>query len=128
MQLSSELNLKLNVEKTQLFKWLKSKDKTLAERLLHIREELSKWVPHITQFFPHYPSHGLDHSDRIIEQLSRLLFNNTRPVVAFSTAEVYCLLSAAYLHDIGMVVSPGDVTTILGSEQWKAFVVHEGKG
>ena len=58
------------------------------------------------QVFPHYPSHGVDHSDRIIEQLSHLLFNNTRPVVRFSTAEVYCLLLRRYPHDMGMVVSP----------------------
>ncbi len=85
-------------------------------------------MPYVAQYFPHYPSHGLDHSDRIIEQLSRLLFSNTRPVVHFSTAEVYCLLCAAYLHDMGMVVSPGDVTTILQSDAWNSFVSSGGQG
>ncbi|MFI5457906.1 MAG: hypothetical protein ACHRXM_20905, partial [Isosphaerales bacterium] len=120
--------MKPDVKKAQLYKWLKAKDEALSARMLHIRDELSKWMPHVAQFFPHYPSHGLDHSDRIIEQLSRLLFNNSKPVVPFSTAEVYCLLCAAYLHDMGMVVSPGDAATILASEQWKAFVAHDGKG
>jgi hypothetical protein len=117
-----------DLEHAQLYKWLKRKDRRLAARILHIREELTNWMPHVRQFFPHYPSHGVDHSDRIIGQLSRLLFNNTKPVVQFSTAEVYCLLCAAYLHDMGMVVSPGEATTILASDEWKAFVAQGGKG
>ena len=110
-------NLKAGIEKAQLYKWLKSKDSAVAERMLRIRIELTKWLPQVRQFFPHYPSHGTDHSDRIVQQLSHLLFNRTKPAVKFSTAEVYCLLCAAYLHDIGMVVSPGDASTILASEQ-----------
>ena len=117
-----------DITKAQLFKWLKSQDERLAARVLQIREELSKWLPHVPQFFWHYTSHGLDHSDRIVAQLSRLLFNRTKPVVQFSTAEAYCLLCAAYLHDIGMVVSPGDATTILASGSWKAFVASGGPG
>src|SRR6266850_7582943 len=81
----AEPTLKPDVEKTQLYKWLKSKDVELAKRILDIRKELTKWMPCVAQFFPHYPSHGVDHSDRIIEQLSRLLFNNTKPVVQFSS-------------------------------------------
>lgn len=117
-----------DITKVQLFKWLKSRDGKLATRVLEIREELSKWLPHVPQFFWHYTSHGLDHSDRIVAQLSRLLFNKTKPVVQFSSAEAYCLLCAAYLHDIGMVVSPGDANTILASGSWKAFVASGGPG
>ncbi len=57
------------MKKVRLLKWLKSKDEALAARILHIREELTKWLPQINQYFPHYPGHGVDHSDRIIEQL-----------------------------------------------------------
>jgi molecular chaperone HtpG len=120
--------LKPEVKNTQLYKWLNAKDNALAGRMLHIREELLKWMPYVAQLFPHYPSHAVDHSDRIIVQLSRLLFNNTKPVVKFSTSEVYCLLCAAYLHDMGMVVSPGDTATILASDQWRKFVAPDGKG
>ena len=115
------------IETTRLFKWLKSMDNSLAARVLAVRAEVAKWLPQIVQFLPHYPSHGLDHSDRIIEQLSRLLFNERRLVVQFSPPEVYCLLCVAYLHDIGMVVSPGDAGDILASEAWKAFVVGDDK-
>ena len=120
--------MKSDIKKTQLYKWLRAKDQTLAARVLHIREELEKWQPYVTQLFPHYPSHGIDHSDRIIEQLSRLLFNNAQPTLKFSTAEVYCLLCAAYLHDTGMVVPPGEIRNILELQVWNSFVAEGGKG
>jgi len=116
------------LESTQLFKSLKRKEPKLAGRVVMVRDELAKWLPQIVQFFPQYPSHGLDHSDRIIAQLSKLLFDRTKPIVPFSPGEVYCLLCAAYLHDMGMVVSPSEVQTILASDTWKAFVAEGGKG
>ena len=117
-----------DITKSRLIKWLSVKDQALASRALHIRDETSKWLLHIVGLFPHYPSHGIDHSDRIIEQLSRLLFSEARPVVKFSTAEVYCLLCSAYLHDIGMVVSPSDELEILASDDWRSFVSEGGAG
>ena len=116
------------IESTELFKLLTRKDAKLACRVVMVRDELAKWLPQIVQFFPQYPSHGLDHSDRIVAQLSKLLFDRTRPVVPFSAGEVYCLLCAVYLHDMGMVVSPGEAGVILASDEWKAFVAEGGNG
>lgn len=122
-------------KKTNLFRWLKKKSEPLAARVATIREEQSKWLPYIVNTFPHYPSHGVDHSDRIVAQLSRLLFRESasggsdpEPVAHFSAAEAYCLICSAYLHDMGMVVSPGEQVEILASDTWKAFVAEDGKG
>ena len=79
----------LKLESTQLFKWLKRKDAELASRVLMVRGELAKWLTEIVQLFPHYPSHAVDHSDRIVAQLSKLLFAGPKPVVQFSPGEVY---------------------------------------
>jgi len=65
-----ESHMTPKLESTQLFKWLKKKDANLGARVVRIRDEVGKWLPQIVQFFAHYPSHGLDHSDRIIGQLS----------------------------------------------------------
>jgi molecular chaperone HtpG len=120
---------------TGLFKWLKEKNEQFAARVAAVREELTKWLPYILTIYPHYPGHGVEHSDRIISQLSRLLFredvsgqSSPKPVANFSAAEVYCLICSAYLHDMGMVVSPGEQAEILASEAWKSFVVEGGKG
>ena len=117
-----------DLESTQLFKWLKKKDGKLANRVLLVRKELEARLRQVVVLFPHYPSHAVDHSDRIIAQLSKLLFKGTKPVVRFSVGEVYCLICAAYLHDMGMVVSPGELATILASEPWKEFVAEGGAG
>ena len=116
------------LESTQLFKWLNKNNKRLAGRVLMVREEMEKWLSRIVQLFPHYPSHAVDHSDRIVAQLSNLLFKRTSPVVRFSAGEVYCLLCAAYLHDMGMVVAPAEQAAILASDVWKEFVGEGGGG
>ncbi len=118
------------LEQTQLFKYLKKQSEALANRVVMVRSEQTKWLPQIVGLFPHYPSHGVDHSDRIVDQLSHLLFaaRKKRPEVHFSDSEVYCLLCAAYLHDMGMVVSPSEQTTILSSPLWQAFIGNDGLG
>lgn len=116
------------LEATRLFKHLKKQDPRLAERVRMVRDAQAQWLPLIVASFPHYPNHGVEHSERIIDRLSRLLFERTKPVVAFSTAEVYCLLCAAYLHDMGMVVPPRDVDYLFASQDWSAFVTEGGAG
>ena len=116
------------LESTQLYKWLAKKEPSLAHRVASVRDEQEKWLPLITATYPHYPGHGVEHSIRIIAQLSLLLFRGTRPVAKFSAAEVYCLLCAALLHDSGMVISPGEVANILDSEPWKKFVAEGQSG
>ncbi len=117
------------LESTPIFKWLKRQDVSLAERVGAVRDELMKWLPQIVLFFSHYSSHGVDHSDRIVAQLSKLLFiSRGKLAVPFSPGEIYCLLCAAYLHDIGMVASPGEMADILDSAAWKEFVADGNSG
>ena len=117
-----------SLETTHLYKWLRKQNEQLATRVVTVRNEMAKWLPYILQFFPHYPSHGVDHSDRIISQLSKVLFNGSKPVVPFSASEAYCLLCAVYLHDMGMVVSSEEATDIINTDRWKSFISKEGKG
>lgn len=49
------------------------------------------------QLLQHYTRHGADHSERIVERLSELA-----PASLLSDIELYILLQAVYLHDIGM--------------------------
>ncbi|WP_434346316.1 ATP-binding protein [Myxococcus virescens] len=103
------------------------KDKKYAQRVHILREELDKWLQHTTALFPHYTSHARDHSEYIIIQISNFLFSKSKPTAKdFSKAEAYVLICAAYLHDAGMVVSPGEIAATLGSEQWKKFTTGPG--
>ncbi|MCK4937815.1 MAG: hypothetical protein KAR85_04340 [Methanosarcinales archaeon] len=49
----------------------------------------------------YYTLHGLDHSNYVIKILDKLL-NGLNPQDNLSETELFCLLSAAFLHDVGM--------------------------
>jgi len=51
------------------------------------------------QLLGHYTNHGLDHSERLVEILGRLLQEHSNLLNEY---ERFILLSAVYLHDIGM--------------------------
>lgn len=50
----------------------------------------------------HYTDHSLRHSERVIEILNSLTEVLMGSAVRLSATEIYILLAAAYLHDIGM--------------------------
>ena len=63
--------------------------------------EIIKWVPPpdplIKEAPPYYSDHGINHSERILGILDRLTAN-----LDLATSEVFPLLCAVWLHDIGM--------------------------
>lgn len=61
-------------------------------------EPILEWPAH-----PYYTDHSLRHSERVIEKLNGLTEALMKdPDHRLSTTEIYVLLAAAYLHDIGM--------------------------
>jgi HD superfamily phosphodiesterase len=50
----------------------------------------------------YYTLHGLDHSNHVIKILERLI-NGLNPEDNLNETEIFCLLSAALLHDVGML-------------------------
>src|SRR5688572_25289320 len=93
-----------------------------------LRESAEGWLEYITDSFTHYTQHTARHSDEIIEQMSKLLFEGDdpeRPVVRLSPAEAYILVAAAYLHDAGMVVSDSEKERILSSSEWQRWLSNE---
>jgi hypothetical protein len=82
-----------------LEKWLLKNDNMLSGNLQQIKEKaLDIWrVP------AHgvYTKHGTDHSRNIIEKLGALIPSHQLGGI-FDSYSIFILLSAAYLHDIGM--------------------------
>ena len=59
---------------------------------------------HINRILYPYTDHGIDHSDRVLENLLKLfpsLFDSIHEN-RLSQTEVFCLVAAIYLHDIGI--------------------------
>jgi hypothetical protein len=99
-------------------------DKPYYGKVLELREAVQGWLAYIPQTFPHYTRHTIEHSDRIIEQLSKLLFHDDdveRPFIELSGIEAYVLCAAALLHDSGMVASDAEKRSILESSEWREW-------
>ena len=94
-------------ESTALMRFLKNHELYYG-KVLEFRSALQGWLEYIPQTFPHYTRHTIGHSEAIVLQMSKFLFdgnNIEKPVISLSGTEAYILIAGAYLHDAGMVVS-----------------------
>lgn len=77
---------------------LKSKNENLASSVERIREFCEeKWK---TPLLPWFTDHGVKHSDRVINIIGKILAVEKEDFL--TNDEIFILLAAAYLHDIGM--------------------------
>jgi len=87
-----------NMEIENLSKSLKIKDESLKTCLNSIKQNVSRlWEDGL--ILRHYTKHGIEHSEKIIEYLEKLLEDCPG---LLNDYERFVLLASAYLHDIGM--------------------------
>lgn len=116
--------------KTALSDFIKNNHAAYYGKICELRTSVRQWLGYISETFPHYTRHTLEHSDEIVAQVSKLLFDNgvpSQPVVQISPIEAYILIVAAYLHDAGMVVANKEKLEILASDHWKKWT-SDGEG
>jgi molecular chaperone HtpG len=121
---------RMYVAPSALTKWLKVKSPDYCGKLSERREVISGWLSYIPQSFPHYTRHTIEHSEKIIEQISKILFeddDSPEPSTPLTGVEGYILCAAAMLHDSGMVVSDSEKASLLASESWTKWT-SEGTG
>lgn len=116
----------------QRLKSLSESGESYHGRAIDLRDKVEELLTYIPTTFAHYTSHSGKHSERIIHQISQLLFadpTSARPAsISLSAVEMYILIASAYLHDSGMVVSEAEKTTLVESKEWKRWVSDDGKG
>jgi len=119
----------ISFEQIPLVAYLRGKDPVFYGKILELRDVVRGWLSYIPQTFPHYTRHTIEHSEEIILQASKLLFETERPetcVVPLSGVEAYIIIAAAYLHDAGMVASEAEKERILDSEEWQEWTRSGG--
>jgi hypothetical protein len=96
---------------TQLYKTLAAVSAEFAER---IDVFVSKIVPILAttiQHFPYYTRHDANHGFRVLRRIEQLIvptsFSAGNPY-SFGATELFLLIAAAYSHDLGMTVFPGE--------------------
>lgn len=70
--------------------------------------------------FPHYSLHDSSHSETILQRVGSIL--GTEAISHLSATDLWLLLEAAYLHDIGMVVIDSAKRDELNSEDFKIHI------
>lgn len=85
---------------------LREKSTTYSASLDGLEEKAKGILPHIFATFPDYTDHGWNHSRAVEANLDWLLPDQVKHEM--SSAEVFCLLVAAWFHDVGMIGELGD--------------------
>ena len=90
--------------------------KELADQLLKVRKIAAPKLDHVVALFPLFTNHSIRHSDDVIKILDWLMPDGIKEKL--NKWELYLLLAATYLHDIGMVEGcPGSPE----GEEWDEF-------
>src|ERR1041385_2595180 len=121
----------MNYDQAALVQFVKMRQPELYGKIVELRTAVENWLAYIPQTFPHYTRHTVQHSDAIILQISKLLFEDNdpaKPVINVSPMEAYIAAASAYLHDSGMVVSDEGKANILGTEEWQSWTTSGGGG
>lgn len=70
---------------------------------------VAKALQSVGNYFPHYSRHDESHSRQILVHIERLLGEEN--IAQLTATDTWLLLEAAYLHDIGMVISDEHLNT-----------------
>lgn len=79
---------------------LKRRDKTLYGKIQNIKIHVTELVKSIKEIFPEYTPHEIEHNNEVIKNLSMLI--PEKVAKSLNIHELFFLLAAAYIHDIGM--------------------------
>lgn len=95
----------------------------LAAQWIFDQQLISKALQNIAVQFPHYSRHDESHSVQILTNIERVL--GSEKIEQLSGTDVWLMLEAAYLHDVGMVVSQQQKLQDWSSEEFRNFVQRE---
>lgn len=84
---------------------------------------IGKALQNVAVQFPHYSRHDESHSVQILTNIERVL--GSEKIAQLSGSDVWLMLEAAYLHDVGMVVSQRQKQQDWSSEEFRNFVQRE---
>ncbi|WP_369324413.1 ATP-binding protein [Burkholderia cepacia] len=105
---------------TKLYVHLLSLDPGYADRITTFVREVAPLMASIKGHFPYYTRHDAHHGYQVVTRMAQCLrvtcFDHTQPE-ALTAQEIFLLIAAAYAHDLGMTVFPGEeqvLTTKLG--------------
>ena len=67
------------VARSALVRYLKKEFPQGYGKLIEVADAVGPWLAYVPETYPHYTSHTIAHSEAIVLQLSKLLFEDGRP-------------------------------------------------
>ncbi|WP_159389515.1 ATP-binding protein [Pseudomonas sp. S34] len=101
----------VELHETMLYQYLVSLDQEYSERISKFVREVAPLMATIENYFPYYTRHDAHHGYQVVERMAQCLlpscFDLSKPE-SLTAQEVFLLIAAAYAHDLGMAVFPGE--------------------
>ncbi len=98
----------------------------LAESLYRIAERVAPILGLVSNLFDDYTIHDISHSNAVLSNLDWLLPSDV--VQSMNIYELYILIAACYLHDIGMVVTNEEICSLQRTVEFDSLRVSQKLG
>lgn len=99
------------LKETKLYIHLQLLNQEYADRITTFVCEIAPLLATIEKHFPYYTRHDAHHGYQVVRRMENCLlpscFDSGKPE-ALIAQEIFLLIAAAYTHDLGMTVFPGE--------------------
>lgn len=96
---------------TQLYKRLAELSAEFAERIDVFVSKIAPILATTIRHFPYYTRHDANHGFQVAERIEHIVSRESfspEAASSFNATELFLLIAAAYSHDLGMTVFPGE--------------------
>lgn len=99
------------LKNTELYKYLTKIEGKYAKNIEIFVLQIAPILATTKLYFPYYTRHDAHHSLRVCLRISQIIKPECLQVddeISFTAAEVFLLIAASYVHDLGMTVFPNE--------------------
>lgn len=107
----------VELHETRFYRALAESDQEYAERITRFVGTIAPILATTEHHFPYYTRHDAHHGFRVVRRMEQVVEASclqASAANALASADLFLLIAAAYAHDLGMTVFPGEVNHLLG--------------
>ncbi|EIM00458.1 hypothetical protein UUC_13253, partial [Rhodanobacter denitrificans] len=112
---------------TVLYAHLRRQNEEYARRITMFVESIAPILATVRTHFPYYTRHDAHHGFRVTNRIGQVLEPGCFDLgnqLSLGHVELFLLIAAAYAHDLGMTVFPGETDSLkanfgLGGDRWE---------
>lgn len=121
------MNVIEELHSTILYSHLRKQNEEYARRITTFVESIASILATVTTHFPYYTRHDAHHGFQVTNRIGQVLKPECFDLgneLSLGHVELFLLIAAAYAHDLGMTVFPGEAGSLkadfgLGDDCWE---------